>query len=561
VVFVPRHGTISPWSSKATEIASRCGLDWIARIERGCVFSFSLQDGARLSGSTQAAMLPLLHDRMTQVAIDLSEEGGIFTTANPGRLQRIELNKDPRNPLAEANQRLGLNLSQDELDYLVTSFQALGRDPFDVELMMFAQANSEHCRHKIFNASWTIDDESLLHSLFDMIRFTSKTSPRGILSAYHDNAAVIEGHETQVFYRDSESGEYRYHSEALAILMKVETHNHPTAISPFSGAATGSGGEIRDEGATGRGSWSKAGLTGFSVSNLRIPGMIQPWETEFGKPDRIASALEIMLQGPIGACAFNNEFGRPNLAGYFRTFEITEPGAPCGRLLGYHKPIMIAGGIGNIRTCNIEKQRIPARALIVVLGGPAMLIGLGGGAASSQASGKGCEFLDFASVQRENPEMQRRCQEVISSYATLRDNPILAIHDVGAGGLSNAVPELLHDSSRGGYIELAAIPNADLSMSPLQIWCNEAQERYVLALHESALELFSAICAREQCPYAVIGQATEAQQLVLYDQSHDCRVIDIPMSLLFGKPPKMQRTARTSRFKTPELDLSGIDIR
>ncbi|MGH8556914.1 MAG: phosphoribosylformylglycinamidine synthase [Methylococcales bacterium] len=560
LIFVPRRGTISPWSSKATEIARRCGLEWIARIERGCLFLFSIQSGRGLSESAKAAILPFLHDRMTQVAIDASEESRLFMAANPSRLERIELLKDSPSPLAEANERLGLALSQDELDYLVTSFQALGRDPFDVELMMFAQANSEHCRHKIFNASWIVDGQSRPHSLFDMIRFTSDSSPRGILSAYHDNAAVIEGHAVEVFYREFETGGYRYRNEEIGILMKVETHNHPTAISPFPGAATGSGGEIRDEGATGRGSSGKAGLTGFSVSNLRIPGSIQPWELDFGKPERIASALDIMLQGPIGAAAFNNEFGRPNLAGYFRTFEIAEPGVQSGHRLGYHKPIMIAGGIGNIRAANINKRTIPAGALIVVLGGPAMLIGLGGGAASSQASGAGSECLDFASVQRQNPEMQRRCQEVINCLSVMQDNPILSIHDVGAGGLSNAVPEILHDSARGGRIELAAIPNADLSMSPLQIWCNEAQERYVLALDSSALELFSSICEREHCPFAVIGRATEAQHLVLYDTSHDRKVIDIPMSLLFGKPPKMHRIAESMEFKNKVLDLRGIDI-
>ncbi|MCI0653913.1 MAG: phosphoribosylformylglycinamidine synthase [Methylococcaceae bacterium] len=560
LIFVPRRGTISPWASKATEIVRRCGLEWIARIERGWLFSFSIQNAEKLSEYAKAKILPFLYDRMTQIAIDASEEARIFTIANPGQLERIALIKDSPSPLAEANERLGLALSQHELDYLVSSFQALGRDPFDVELMMFAQANSEHCRHKIFNAGWIVDGQSRSHTLFDMIRFTSESSPRGILSAYYDNAAVIEGHVTEIFYREFGSGKYCYRNEKVGILMKVETHNHPTAISPFSGASTGPGGEIRDEGATGRGSSSKAGLTGFSVSNLRIPGFVQPWELDSGKPDRIASALDIMLQGPIGAAAFNNEFGRPNLAGYFRTFEIAEPGAQSDHFLGYHKPIMIAGGIGSIRSANIDKRKIPAGALIGVLGGPAMLIGLGGGAASSQASGAGCESLDFASVQRENPEMQRRCQEVINCCSAMQDNPILSIHDVGAGGLSNAVPEILHDSQRGGRIELAAIPSADLSMSPMQIWCNEAQERYVLALDPAVLPLFSAICEREHCPFAAIGRATESQQLVLYDASNDCKVIDIPMSLLFGKPPKMQRIAESLEFKNKDLELRGIDI-
>ncbi|MGH8547266.1 MAG: phosphoribosylformylglycinamidine synthase [Methylococcales bacterium] len=560
LIFVPRPGTISPWSSKATEIARRCGLEGVARIERGCLYSFSIDGGERLGKRAKESMLPLLHDRMTQVLIDASEEIGIFARANPGRLQRIQLKGDPSRALGEANQRLGLALSRDELDYLVASFQALGRDPSDVELMMFAQANSEHCRHKIFNASWSIDGRLEPRTLFDMIRFSSDANRNGILSAYHDNAAVMEGHTAEVFYRDPETHEYRYRSEAVQILMKVETHNHPTAISPFPGAATGSGGEIRDEGATGRGSSTKAGLTGFSVSNLRIPGLIQPWESDFGKPDRIASALEIMLQGPIGGAAFNNEFGRPNLAGYFRSFESAGPGAQRDHRFGYHKPIMIAGGMGNIRSSNIEKRTIPEGAPIVVLGGPAMLIGLGGGAASSQATGAGSESLDFASVQRENPEMQRRCQEVINRCSAMQDNPILSIHDVGAGGLSNAVPEILRGSGRGGCIELAAIPSADWSMSPLQIWCNEAQERYVLALDPDTLALFASICKREHCPFAVIGRATEVEHLVVYDRAKDCNVIDIPMSLLFGKPPKQHRTGQTLEVKHRALDLHGIDI-
>ncbi len=558
LVFVPRLGTVSPWSSKATEIARRCGLESITRIERGCVYLFSSDDGEPLPESCKASIMPRLHDRMTQVAIQGSAEAGIFTASNPGRLERIELQAGA---LAEANERLGLALSKDELDYLLQSFQALGRDPFDVELMMFAQANSEHCRHKIFNASWTVDGESRPSSLFDMIRFTSESSPGGILSAYHDNAAVIEGREAEIFYREPATGEYRYRNEAAHILMKVETHNHPTAISPFPGAATGAGGEIRDEGATGRGSKPKAGLTGFTVSDLRIPGMIQPWESDFGKPERIASALDIMLHGPIGAAAFNNEFGRPNLVGYFRTFEFAPVGAGSNHRIGYHKPIMIAGGMGTIRAANIEKRIIRDGALIIVLGGPAMLIGLGGGAASSQATGTGSEALDFASVQRENPEMQRRCQEVINDCSAMQDNPILSLHDVGAGGLSNAVPEILHDSGRGGWIELAAIPNADLSMSPLQVWCNEAQERYVLALDPRALPRFTSICTREHCPFAVIGRATEAPRLELYDAANDCKVIDIPMSLLFGKPPKMHRIAKSLNRNTETLDLKGIDLR
>ncbi|MGR9107585.1 MAG: phosphoribosylformylglycinamidine synthase [Gammaproteobacteria bacterium] len=560
LIVVPRPGTISPWSSKASEIAKRCGLDCIKRLERGWLYSFTLENTEGLSTQAKNAILPLLHDRMTQVAVDASGEQTIFAPAQPGRLGWIELCDDPARALDEANQRFGLALSKAELDYLAASYQALGRNPSDVELMMFAQANSEHCRHKIFNADWILDGTKQSHSLFDMIRFTAQSSPRGILSAYHDNAAVMEGHRAQAFFRDCETREYRYRDEAIQILMKVETHNHPTAISPYPGAATGSGGEIRDEGATGRGAGSKAGLTGFSVSHLHIPGLQQPWEGEFRKPERIASALEIMLQGPIGGAAFNNEFGRPNLAGYFRTFECPEPGADGSRRFGYHKPIMIAGGTGNIRAVNIEKRRISPGALIVVLGGPAMLIGLGGGAASSRETGSGSESLDFASVQRENPEMQRRCQEVIGACSGLDENPILSIHDVGAGGLSNAVPEILHDGRCGGFIELTTIPNADPSMSPLQIWCNEAQERYVLALEADSLARVAAICEREHCPFAVIGRATEIEQLVLYDAANDCKVIDVPMSLLFGKPPKMLRSAAKATLPHEDLDLTGVDL-
>lgn len=557
LVIAPRTGTITPWSTKATEIARGCGLSGVVRIERGIVYLFSTHSGQPLSSCSRAAIRPLLFDRMTQTVLDQTEENRIFESGDRGVLEQLAWIGAPWADLVETNLRLGLALSDDELIYLEESFRALGRDPFDVELMMFAQANSEHCRHKIFNASWTLDGEILEHTLFDMIRFTSDSSPGGILSAYHDNASVIEGHRTEAFYQDLASGQYRYHQEPVQILMKVETHNHPTAISPFPGAATGSGGEIRDEGATGRGSHTKAGLAGFSVSNLFIPGLNQAWETDFSKPDRIASALDIMLEGPIGCAAFNNEFGRPNLCGYFRTFEQI---GHKGQRSGYHKPIMIAGGMGNIRSGNVEKKRIPAGARVVVLGGPAMLIGLGGGAASSQATGVGSEALDFASVQRENPEMQRRCQEVINACSSLQDNPLLSIHDVGAGGLSNAVPEILHDSDRGGRIELSRIPNADPSMSPLQVWCNEAQERYVLAIEEQSLPVFSALCERENCPFAVIGFATEEEHLILYDEENGCNAIDMPMSLLFGKPPKMHRTVDTRDSQGGSLDLHDVTV-
>lgn len=560
ILIVPRLGTISPWSSKASEIVRRCGLDSIVRIERGYHYTFVTENGERIPDRAKAAIHPHLFDRMTQVAIEASDETKIFLTTDAGQIEQIDLTNDSVSALSVANNRLGLALSDDELDYLAKSFRSLGRDPFDVELMMFAQANSEHCRHKIFNASWTLDGYRQEKSLFDMIRFTSTSSPQGILSAYHDNASVIQGSEAAVFYRETSTGEYCYRTEPVQILMKVETHNHPTAISPFAGAATGSGGEIRDEGATGRGSYTKAGLTGFSVSNLFIPGLIQPWESDPGKPDRIASALEIMLQGPIGGAAFNNEFGRPNLAGYFRTFEYVAPNAKPGHRLGYHKPIMIAGGMGNIRSRNIDKKIFPAETLIIVLGGPALLIGLGGGSASSKPGGAASESLDFASVQRENPEMQRRCQEVINSCSAMDNNPILSIHDVGAGGLSNAVPEILKDSGRGGWIDLVAIPNADSSMSPLQIWCNEAQERYVLALDKESLTLFSSLCSREYCPFSVIGYATESEQLVLYDSRTESNAIDIPMALLFGKPPKMHRSVWTVQPKTRPFDIHGIEV-
>ncbi|MBM4200537.1 MAG: phosphoribosylformylglycinamidine synthase, partial [Gammaproteobacteria bacterium] len=441
VLVIPRLGTISPWSSKATEILRRCGLMSVLRVERGVRYRFDLS--GEISGEQWAAMLALLHDRMTQTVLTDGDEASIFMHHEPAPLHTVPLLQQGRPALDDANRTLGLALSDDELMYLADSFLALGRDPSDVELMMFAQANSEHCRHKIFNGSWTLDGTDRSETLFGMIRHTSAASPAGILSAYHDNAAVVEGRDTAVLLRDPHSGEYRYVEEPAHVLMKVETHNHPTAISPHPGAATGSGGEIRDEAATGRGSQTKAGLAGFSVSHLRIPDFPQPWETSIGKPDRIASPLQIMLEGPIGAAAFNNEFGRPNLCGYFRTFE--QDSGDDGALRGYHKPIMIAGGMGTIRPPNVHKRSIPSGAAIIVLGGPAMLIGLGGGAASSLASGQSEEALDYASVQRENPEMQRRCQEVINRCAALgEDNPILAIHDVGAGGLSNAVPEIIH---------------------------------------------------------------------------------------------------------------------
>jgi phosphoribosylformylglycinamidine synthase len=542
LLVVPRLGTISPWSSKATDIARICGLAQIARLERGCLYFVSgeIADGAALRAA--------LHDRMTETVLAGPEDmAGFAAVAAPKQGRSVALGAGGRAALVAANQALGLALSDDEIDYLVGAFGELGRDPTEVELMMFAQANSEHCRHKIFNADFVIDGERQASSLFQMIRRSTEASPGGVLSAYKDNAAVMQGPAARRFFADPVSGRYGASAEPAHILMKVETHNHPTAIAPFSGASTGSGGEIRDEGATGRGSKPKAGLVGFSVSNLRLPGAVQPWEQPFGKPARIASALDIMLEGPLGGAAFNNEFGRPALTGYFRTFEMKVPGPDGDELRGYHKPIMLAGGLGTIRGEHVQKGEIPPGAPIVVLGGPAMLIGLGGGAASSVAAGTSQEDLDFASVQRENAEMQRRCQEVIDRcWALGAANPIVSIHDVGAGGLSNALPELVHESHRGAHFALRKIPSDEPGLSPLEIWCNEAQERYVLALDTTpeALARFEALCARERCPFAVLGQASAEGQLVLEDSHFHDRPIDMPMNVLFGKPPRMLRDVR-----------------
>ncbi|MGZ5012150.1 MAG: phosphoribosylformylglycinamidine synthase, partial [Methylobacter sp.] len=554
LLVVPRSGTISPWSSKATEIAQRCGLLEVKRIERGIEYTLDVNQ------PLPASIKTLLHDRMTQTVVDGDSDPDLFAHHQPKPLQSVSVIEQGRDALIRANMELGLALSDDEIDYLAESFQALDRNPTDVELMMFAQANSEHCRHKIFNADWTIDGVEQAQTLFKMIRNTAAKSPEGILTAYSDNASVMVGSTEKVFIRNAQTGEYGYVEEDAHLLMKVETHNHPTAISPYPGAATGSGGEIRDEGATGRGSAPKAGLTGFSVSHLKIPGFSQPWEADNGKPERIASALTIMLEGPLGGAAFNNEFGRPNLTGYFRSFEQAVPGKD-NEFRGYHKPIMIAGGLGNIRPMLVKKNAIPAGSLIIILGGPAMLIGLGGGAASSQASGAGSEDLDFASVQRENPEMERRCQEVINHCNSMgSDTPIVSIHDIGAGGLSNAVPEIIHDCERGGCFELRKVQNADIGMSPMQIWCNEAQERYVVAIKPESLELFTAFCEREHCLFAVIGEATEEEHLLLNDELLGDKPVDIPMSVLFGKSPKLHRNVEHVPANTKALDLSGIKL-
>jgi len=562
LLVVPRLGTISPWASKATDIAHNCGLAGVRRIEQGILYRFRDGDGAPLAESALQALAALVHDRMTEsVLADAAEAEGLFRTEAPRPLQAVDLLGGGRDALAAADRELGLALADDEIDYLLESYQTLGRNPTDIELMMFAQANSEHCRHKIFNADWIIDGEPAERSLFAMIRHTHASRPEGVLSAYSDNAAVVEGQMAQGLAPDADSGIYGRRAEPAHLVMKVETHNHPTAISPFAGAATGVGGEIRDEAATGRGARSKAGLAGFSVSNLRIPGAEQPWEEDHGRPQRLASALQIMLDGPIGAARYANEFGRPQLAGYFRSYEQRVPGVAGDEVRGFHKPVMIAGGMGQIRPGQVTKGTAVPGAPLVVLGGPAMLIGLGGGAASSMASGASAETLDFASVQRSNPEMERRCQEVIDACWRLgADNPIVAIHDVGAGGLANALPELLDDSGRGGRIELRTVPCAEAGLSPLEIWCNEAQERYVLALDPARVATFEAICARERAPCAVVGEATEERQLIVGDGYFDNLPVNLPMELLLGKPPKMLRRATRAQPAAGELDLAAVSF-
>jgi phosphoribosylformylglycinamidine synthase len=558
LLVAPRLGTISPWSSKASDIALHCGLEPIKRLERGVAFHVKKHDGSTLTAVEKQGLLPLIHDRMTETVLtSLDGAAKLFHHAQPAPLASVDVLTGGKIALEGANRSMGLALSADEIDYLVENFTRIGRNPTDVELMMFAQANSEHCRHKIFNADWLIDGVTQEKSLFAMIRNTHQHSPRGTVVAYSDNSSIIEGARVKRFY-PGEQGRYGFVEDETHILMKVETHNHPTAISPFPGAATGSGGEIRDEGATGRGSRPKAGLTGFSVSNLNIPGFTQPWESPYGKPGRIASPLQIMLEGPIGGAAFNNEFGRPNLAGYFRTFE--EEAA--GEMRGYHKPIMLAGGVGNIAARHAFKDKIAPGALIIQLGGPAMLIGLGGGAASSMDTGANAENLDFDSVQRGNPEMQRRCQEVIDRCWQLGDaNPIVSIHDIGAGGLSNALPELVNDAGCGGHFHLREVHNEEPGMSPMQIWCNEAQERYVLAIHAEHRALFDAICERERCPYAVVGEATAEQRLILEDRHFDNRPIDMELAVLLGKPPKMTRDVTRMEKSLPPFDATGIDLR
>ena len=554
-IVVPRLGTISPWSSKATDIMNNSGLKEILRVERGIVYYIHAE--VSLTEEERVLLGGALHDRMTEtILFNLDEMPDFSITENKGKLKIIPLLTKGKSALIEINEQLGLALSLDEIDYLDENFNELGRNPTDVELMMFAQANSEHCRHKIFNADWTIDGTKCDIGLFDMIRNTYKNYNENILSAYSDNAAVIVGSEGAKMLRD-EGNKYTFKNENIHIQIKVETHNHPTAISPFPGAATGNGGEIRDEAATGRGGKPKAGLTGFTVSNLNIPGYCLPWELPYGKPDRIQSALDIMIEAPIGGAAFNNEFGRPNLCGYFRTFEQNVD----GYVRGYHKPIMLAGGYGNIREEHVEKHKIPVGAKLIVFGGPGMLIGLGGGAASSVDSGQSSMDLDFSSVQRGNPEMERRAQELIDACCALgEDNPIISIHDVGAGGISNALPELVADCDRGAVFNLDNIIVSDQSMSPLEVWCNESQERYVLAIDESKLLVFEAMAKRERCPFAVVGEAIEEKKLVLTDSNSIQNPIDMPLSVLLGKPPKTVKEVSSQPGKNSSWDRGNIAL-
>ncbi|WP_299267620.1 phosphoribosylformylglycinamidine synthase [uncultured Psychrosphaera sp.] len=559
IVVTPRPGTISPWSTKATNIANNCGLQSVKRVERGIAY-YVVADG--LTAEQKQLVIAELYDRMTEVVFtDLQQASQLFIEESPKPFASVNVLSGGREALSSANITMGLALADDEIDYLVENFTKLGRNPNDIELYMFAQANSEHCRHKIFNADWTIDGVNQPKSLFKMIKNTFEHNSEYVTSAYKDNAAVMHGSEAGRFFANPETNAYQYHNESIDILMKVETHNHPTAISPFPGAATGSGGEIRDEGATGRGSKPKAGLSGYSVSNLRIPNFEQPWEINYGKPSRIVTALDIMMEGPLGGAAFNNEFGRPNILGYFRTYEDKVNSHNGVEVRGYHKPIMLAGGLGNIRREHTQKGIVPAGAKLIALGGPAMNIGLGGSAASSMASGQSSEDLDFASVQRENPEMERRCQEVIDKCWQLGDeNPIAFIHDVGAGGLSNAFPELVNDAEVGGKFELRNVPNDEPGMSPLEIWCNESQERYVIAVAAENLEVFEQLCKRERAQYAVIGEATKERHLTVSDEHFNNNPIDLPLDVLLGKAPKMHRDVTSAQTAGTEFDLTNIKL-
>ena len=554
-LVTPRLGTISPWASKATNIAENCGLEGIERIERGMAVWLE----GRLNDEQKQQWAALLHDRMTESVLpDFQTASKLFHHLESETFSSVDVLGGGKEALVKANTEMGLALSADEIDYLVENYQALQRNPSDVELMMFAQANSEHCRHKIFNADFILNGEKQPKSLFGMIRDTHNAHPEGTVVAYKDNSSVIEGAKVERFYPNAaENQGYRFHEEDTHIIMKVETHNHPTAIAPFAGAATGAGGEIRDEGATGKGSRPKAGLTGFTVSNLNIPDLKQPWEQDYGKPEHISSPLDIMIEGPIGGAAFNNEFGRPNLLGYFRTFEEKFD----GQVRGYHKPIMIAGGLGSIQAQQTHKDEIPEGALLIQLGGPGMLIGLGGGAASSMNTGTNDASLDFNSVQRGNPEIERRAQEVIDRCWQLGDkNPIISIHDVGAGGLSNAFPELVNDAGRGAVFKLREVPLEEHGLNPLQIWCNESQERYVLSILEKDLDTFRAICERERCPFAVVGTATDDGHLKVRDDLFSNNPVDLPLNVLLGKPPKTTRSDKTVRSSEKPFNAGDIDI-
>lgn len=572
-MVVPRLGTISPWASKATDIVKNCGIEGVLRVERGTVYSLALK--APLTEEEAAQAAGVLHDRMTEsvVARDFPAEN-LFVELEGRPMATVALVEEGRPALERANVEMGLALSPDEIDYLTDAFTKIGRNPTDVELMMFAQANSEHCRHKIFNARWTVDGEEREETLFGMIRRTHKMAPQGTITAYADNAAIFEGAEVTRLYPRPGSGNefgrvFERKDEMTHTVFKVETHNHPTAISPFPGASTGSGGEIRDEGATGRGARPKAGLCGFTTSNLNLPELPQGFENDsdtvtgektdakYGAPSRIATPLSIMTEGPLGGAAFNNEFGRPNILGYFRTFEANIGGTR----YGYHKPIMLAGGIGNIRDDQTKKDVPPAGSLLIVLGGPGMRIGLGGGAASSMTTGSNSEALDFDSVQRGNPEMERRAQEVIDRCWSMGDeNPIIAIHDVGAGGLSNAMPELADLSGKGATFDLSKVPVEESGMSPLEIWCNESQERYVIALDAAKIDIFRDFCERERCPFAVLGTITEEADLKL-TRPEETPAVDMPMEVLLGKAPRMHRDVahvetKLSAFKSEGLDLA-----
>jgi phosphoribosylformylglycinamidine synthase len=568
LLVIPRIGTISPWASRATDIVKHCGLEAVQRVERGIAYFVQTKNGEKLTQNERKQLLPLIHDRMTEMVFaSLDDAAKLYHTDAPKPLSTVDILQGGKQALVKANSDMGLALSPDEVDYLFDNFTKIQRNPTDVELMMFAQANSEHCRHKIFNADWVIDGAQQEISLFGMIRNTHKLNPGSTVVAYSDNSSIVEGQhsgeKTKRFY-PRENGAYSFIEEEMHYLMKVETHNHPTAISPFAGAATGAGGEIRDEGATGSGSKPKAGLTGFSVSNLNIPNFEQPWEAnDYGRPGRIASPFQIMIDGPLGGAAYNNEFGRPNIAGYFRTFELESLDSNGkAEVRGYHKPIMLAGGIGNISAKHSKKNPIPAGAALVQLGGPAMLIGLGGSAASSMDTGSNVENLDFDSVQRGNPELERRAQEVIDRCWQLGDaNPILSIHDVGAGGISNAFPELVNDAGVGATFQLRDVHNEEPGMSPRELWSNEAQERYVMAIAQDDLPRFKAICERERCPFAVVGIATEERHLTVVDTHFDNNPVDMDMSVLLGKPPKMTRDVKSTTKQLQAFDTSKIDLK